>query len=175
MRSTGEVMGIDADFGHAFAKAQGGTGKMTLPTSGRVFVSLADRDKRSMIFPVKQLAAMGFDILATKGTAQALKRVGINAEIVHKVGEGDRAIDQRLRDGEIALVLNTPTGSGARSDGYEIRSAAVMGGVPSVTTAPGILVTILGIEAQRRADSQVSSIQEYLAALQAGASTTEEE
>lgn len=175
MRSTGEVMGIDADFGHAFAKAQGGTGKMTLPTEGRVFVSLADRDKRSMIFPVKQLEAMGFEILATRGTAQALSRVGIHAEIVEKVGQGDHAIDDRLRNGEIALVLNTPTGSGARSDGYEIRSAAVMGGVPSVTTAPGILVTILGIEAQRRADSQVSSIQEYLATLQPSAAGTEEE
>lgn len=165
MRSTGEVMGIDADFGHAFAKAQGGTGKMTLPTSGVAFVSLADRDKRSMIFPVKQLEGMGFKILATKGTAQALSRVGIQAEVVAKVGEGDRPIDQRIRDGEIALVLNTPTGSGARSDGYEIRSAAVMGGVPTVTTAPGILVTILGIEAQRRADATVASLQEHLATL----------
>lgn len=175
MRSTGEVMGIDADFGHAFAKANGGTGKMTMPTKGHVFVSLADRDKRSMIFPVKQLKAMGFDILATQGTASALKRVGIDAEIVAKVGQGARAIDQRIRDGEIVLVLNTPTGSGARSDGYEIRAAAVMGGVPSVTTAPGILVTILGIEAQLRADSQVKSIQDYLAALDHTAGYTEEE
>ncbi|MBA2326818.1 MAG: carbamoyl-phosphate synthase large subunit, partial [Actinobacteria bacterium] len=137
MRSTGEVMGIDARFGPAFTKAQAGAyGR--LPTSGRVFVSMANRDKRHMIFPVKRLADLGFAILATSGTAEVLRRNGVEAEVTSKLSElpavspdvaDDRSdIVSRILDGDIDLVVNTPHGTTSsgnpRLDGYEIRTAA---------------------------------------------------
>jgi len=161
MRSTGEVMGIDAEFGVAYAKSQEATGTMVLPRTGTVFVSMANRDKRVMIFPVKRLAELGFDVLATEGTADALRRAGLLAEVVHKVGEGSPHVVDRILAGEVDLVLNTPMGSGPRADGYEIRSAAVSHGVPCITTLSGILAAIQGIEALRANTVEVRSLQAY--------------
>ncbi len=164
MRSTGEVMGIDLDFGAAFAKAQSGTGSMVLTTKGAVFVSVANRDKRSIVFPVKRLVDLGFDIVATRGTAEVLRRAGIPAQVVAKVSQGARDILDLIESGEVGLVLNTPFGSGTRGDGYEIRQAAVTNGVPYVTTLAGILAAIQGVEALRRGELTVRSLQEYQAA-----------
>jgi carbamoyl-phosphate synthase large subunit len=161
MRSTGEVMGIDTDFGSAFAKSQAGTGSMVLPTDGKVFVSVANRDKRAIVFPVKRLVDLGFSVVATEGTADLLERAGIPAEVVGKVSQGDRRILEMLESGEIGLVLNTPFGSGTRGDGYDIRQAAVTHGVPSITTLAGILAAIQGIEALGRGELTVRSLQEY--------------
>jgi carbamoyl-phosphate synthase large subunit len=161
MRSTGEVMGIDPDFGAAFAKSQAGTGAMVLPTKGTVFASIANRDKRVLLFPIKRLAELGFEVLATEGTAETLRRAGVRAEIVAKVSEGSPHVVDRLQAGDVDLVLNTPRGRGPRSDGYEIRSAAVSHGVPCITTLSGILAAIQGIEALRSGSVGVCSLQEY--------------
>ncbi|WP_052667359.1 carbamoyl-phosphate synthase large subunit [Nitriliruptor alkaliphilus] len=164
MRSTGEVMGIDRDFGAAFAKSQAGTGSMILPTEGRVFVSVANRDKRAIVFPAKRLVDLGFELVATEGTADLLERAGIEAAVVGKVSHGDRSIIELIESGAVGLVLNTPFGSGARGDGYEIRQAAVTSGVPCITTLAGILAAIQGVEAVRRGPLQVRSLQEHQAA-----------
>jgi carbamoyl-phosphate synthase large subunit len=160
-------MGIDHDFGAAFAKSQAGTGSMVLPTKGRVFVSVANRDKRAIVFPVKRLVDLGFDIVATAGTADMLDRVGIPAEVVGKVSQGADDILRLIQDGEVGLVLNTPFGSGTRGDGYEIRQAAVTNGVPCITTLSGILAAIHGVEALRRGPLAVRSLQEHQAQFRA--------
>ncbi|MFC7497284.1 MULTISPECIES: carbamoyl-phosphate synthase large subunit [unclassified Nocardioides] len=171
MKSTGEVMGLDADFGSAFAKAQAGAFG-PLPTGGRVFVSMANRDKRTMIFPIKVLADHGFQILATQGTAEVLRRNGVQADIVRKHWEGEgpngeKTTVQLILDGEIDLVINTPHGSGsggsARLDGYEIRTAAVMANIPCITTVQGLGAAVQGIEALERGDIGVMSLQDWAA------------
>src|SRR6185369_12770260 len=121
MKSTGEVMGIDVHFGHAFAKSQTAS-YGSLPTSGRILVTVANRDKRGMIFPIKRLADLGFEIVATGGTAEVLRRHGVSCEVVSKHYEATtRNAVSLIASGEVALVINTPQGSGARQDGYEIR------------------------------------------------------
>ncbi|MBO4164632.1 carbamoyl-phosphate synthase large subunit [Micromonospora antibiotica] len=170
MKSTGEVMGIDTSFGHAFAKSQSAA-YGSLPTTGRIFVSVANRDKRAMIFPVKRLADLGFEIVATTGTAELLRRHGIACEQIRKhyqAGEGADAVSMILA-GDVALVVNTPQGSGAsaRSDGYEIRSAAVTADIPCITTVPGVAAAVMGIEARIRGDMRVRPLQELHAALRA--------
>ena len=167
MKSTGEVMGIDAGFGQAFAKSQAAA-YGSLPTSGKVFVSVANRDKRSMIFPIKRLADLGFTIVTTAGTGEVLRRHGIECEIVPKHFEmaGRNAVEL-IVSGEIAMIINTPSGSGAsaRLDGYEIRSAAVTADIPSITTVPGAAAAVMGIEALMRGDMTVRPLQELHAAL----------
>jgi len=172
MRSTGEVMGIDGGFGTAFAKSQaaayGG-----LPTGGRVFVSVANRDKRHMVFPVKRLADLGFEVLATSGTAAVLRRNGVPAHVVAKLSEpsaGDVAalsIVERIAVGEIDLVINTPhgvtSGGSPRLDGYEIRTAAVLHNIPCITTVQGLAAAVQGIEAKRSGALSVKSLQEWAA------------
>jgi carbamoyl-phosphate synthase large subunit len=165
MRSTGEVMGIDAHFGSAFAKSQAGTGSMVLPTDGKVFVSVANRDKRAVVFPVKRLVDLGFEIVATEGTADLLQRAGVPADVVGKVSHGDRTILEMIDDGRVTLVLNTPFGSGTRSDGYDIRQAAVTNGVPCITTLAGILAAIQGVEALQSGPLTVTPLQDYQAAI----------
>ena len=176
MKSTGEVMGIDTDFGTAFAKSQlaayGG-----LPTSGTVFVSVANRDKRAMIFPVRALAELGFTLLATSGTADVLRRNGIKAEVVRKitertgdgpVGEGDvieATIADRIIAGDVAMVVNTPTGQTARADGYAIRAAAIAADVTLITTVQELGAAVQGIESMRSAPMRVTSLQEHARAL----------
>ena len=167
MKSTGEVMGFDADFGTAFAKAQTAA-YGSLPTTGRIFVSVANRDKRNMIFPVKVLADRGFEILATQGTAEVLRRNGIKVTTVRKHHEGEgpngeRTTVQLINDGAIDLVVNTPysTGNSARLDGYEIRTAAVLANIPCITTVPGLGAAVQGIEALSRGEVGVRSLQEW--------------
>jgi carbamoyl-phosphate synthase large subunit len=175
MRSTGEVMGIDEVFGTAYAKSQSAA-YGSLPTKGRAFVSVANRDKRSMIFPVKRLADLGFEILATEGTAEVLRRNGVRAKIVrkHSAGpgpDGEPTIVRRVLDGEVDLIVNTPFGgpgqSGPRVDGYEIRTAAVLRGIPCVTTVQGLAAAVQGIEAIARGDVGVRSLQEHAEHLRA--------
>ncbi|MBU3750424.1 MAG: carbamoyl-phosphate synthase large subunit [Mycobacterium sp.] len=171
MKSTGEVMGIDQDFGSAFAKSQTAA-YGSLPTSGTVFVSVANRDKRSLVFPVKRLADLGFRVLATEGTAEMLRRNGIPCQIVRKhfeePGQGRpemTAIDA-INAGEVGMVINTPYGnSGPRIDGYEIRSAAVAMNIPCITTVQGASAAVQGIEAAIRGDIAVRSLQELHAVL----------
>jgi len=165
MRSTGEVMGLHTDFGAAFAKSQAGTGAMVLPTEGTVFASIANRDKRALIFPVKRLADLGFQVLATGGTAATLRRAGVACTEVTKYSDGSPNIVDQIRAGEVDLVLNTPMGSGPRADGYEIRTAAVSSGVPCITTLSGILAAIQGIEALRANEIGVAPLQHYHADL----------
>jgi carbamoyl-phosphate synthase large subunit len=173
MKSTGEVMGIDTAFGTAFAKSQSAA-YGSLPLSGKVFVSLANRDKRAMVFPVKRLADLGFEILATAGTAETLRRHGIETTLVAKHFEraapGIRSSLDLIRDGEIALVLNTPYGnSGPRIDGYEIRSAAVSRDIPCITTVQGATAAVMGIEAMIRGDIDVRPLQRLHAYLRQAA------
>jgi carbamoyl-phosphate synthase large subunit len=166
MKSTGEVMGIDRDFGTAFAKSQTAA-YGSLPASGTVFVSVANRDKRSLVFPVKRLADLGFRVLATEGTAEMLRRNGIPCEVVRKnfeePGAGRPAVSavDAIRAGQVDMVINTPYGnSGPRIDGYEIRSAAVSVNIPCVTTVQGASAAVQGIEAGIRGDIGVRSLQE---------------
>jgi carbamoyl-phosphate synthase large subunit len=168
MRSTGEVMGFDKDFPHAFAKSQaaafGG-----LPTSGTVFVSVADRDKRSIVFPVKRLAELGFQVLATAGTATVLRRNGIGATVVRKYSEGrgeagEPTIVDLITEGKVDLVVNSPSGQGARADGYEIRAATTAADKPIVTTVDQLAAAVQGIEAVLAGPFAVASLQEHTAA-----------
>ncbi|MEU6035107.1 carbamoyl-phosphate synthase large subunit [Actinomadura sp. NPDC047616] len=170
MRSTGEVMGIDEGFGTAYAKSQQAAYGASLPTKGRAFVSVANRDKRHMVFPVKRLADLGFEILATEGTAEVLRRNGVHAKIVRKHSDGpgpdgEPTIVRRVLDGEVDLIVNTPFGSpgqsGPRLDGYEIRTAAVLRGVPCVTTVQGLAAAVQGIEAIVGGQVGVRSLQEH--------------
>ncbi|MGV9778596.1 carbamoyl-phosphate synthase large subunit [Streptosporangium sp. NPDC003464] len=178
MRSTGEVMGIDEFFGTAYAKSQAAA-YGSLPTGGRAFVSVANRDKRAMIFPVKALADLGFEILATEGTAEVLRRNGVHAKIVRKQSEGtgpggEPTIGRRILDGEVDLIVNTPFGSpgqsGPRLDGYEIRTAAVLRGIPCITTVQGLAAAVQGIQAVVRDDIGVRSLQEHAERLRGQAS-----
>lgn len=166
MKSTGEVMGIDRDFGSAFAKSQTAA-YGSLPIEGTVFVSVANRDKRSLVFPVKRLADLGFRVLATEGTAEMLRRNGIPCDEVRKhfqepTADGPKmsAVDA-IKAGEVHMVINTPYGnSGPRVDGYEIRSAAVSNNIPCVTTVQGASAAVQGIEAAIRGEIDVMSLQE---------------
>ncbi len=172
LRSTGVVMGFDLYFDSAFAKCQAAA-TAALPVEGKVFVSVANRDKRAMIFPVKRLADLGFEIVATTGTGEVLRRHGISCELIRKhYEEGADSPDAvtLIAAGEVDLVINTPQGSGAsaRSDGYEIRSAAVGADIPCITTVPGAAAAVMGIEALIRGDMSVRPLQELHAALRAG-------
>ncbi|WP_250284820.1 MULTISPECIES: carbamoyl-phosphate synthase large subunit [unclassified Frankia] len=167
MKSTGEVMGIDAGFGAAYAKSQAAA-SLSLPVYGRVFVSVANRDKRAMIFPVKRLADLGFVVYATEGTAQVLGRNGVKAVVLgkHSVPDPD-LVDcvEMIISGQINLVINTPWGVGPRLDGYEIRAACVATGVPCVTTIQGAAACVQAIEALIRGDMGVRPLQSFHAGL----------
>ena len=166
MRSTGEVMGIDDSFGVAFAKSQQAAYSGGLPTTGSAFVSLANRDKRAAVFPIKRLADLGFRIFATQGTAEVLRRNGVKVEVLRKQHEG-RGEDgtpttvDAIMAGEIDLIVNTPYGVGPRVDGYEIRTAAVTKGVPCVTTVQGLSAAVQGIDALVAGEPGVRSLQEH--------------
>jgi carbamoyl-phosphate synthase large subunit len=168
MKSTGEVMGIDRDPGMALAKALVASGS-GLPVAGTVFVSVANRDKRAIAFPAKRLADLGFRIVATGGTAGVLQRAGISVERVAKVSEGPDNVAELIRGGKVDLVINTPFGRGPRTDGYFIRTAAATAGVPCITTLPGVMAAVRGIEALRGSPSEPLSLQEHHAAARGGA------
>ncbi len=171
MRSTGEVMGIDAEFGRAFAKAEDGAGA-SLPRAGAVFISMQDGDKDAIIAPARRLADMGLDIYATVGTAKALEEHGVPATAVAKIDEGKPDVVDLVNEGKIDLVLNTQTTSVLhherrldrdrnRADGYQIRTAAVLHGVPCITTLSGAVAAAQGIEAMSTGALGVTPLQEY--------------
>jgi len=165
MRSTGEVMGIDSNFPKAFAKSQeaayGG-----LPRTGSVFVSVADRDKRAIVLPVLRLHQLGFTILATEGTAEVLNRNGIEARVVRKYFQGQQVVDgepsivELIHNGEVDVVINTPSGRSARADGYEIRTATVAADKPLFTTIAQLGAAVASFEVIREG-FEVKSLQSY--------------
>ncbi len=159
MRSTGEVMGIAEDFPTAFAKAQAAAGSR-LPQSGTVFLTVADGDKPAATGIASQLQELGFEVIATRGTAQALRRMGIRAQAINKLGEGPDNVVERIERGQVELVINTPTGTRARTDGYEIRAAAIARGIPCITTISGGMAAVRAILAARREEPGVVSLQE---------------
>ena len=171
MKSTGEVMGIDIDFGTAFAKSQLAAYSSGLPTSGAVFVSVADRDKAQVIEPVRKLIEMGFQVMATDGTAAKLAEHGMASTLVAKehIGSSDgrKTTVQAIMDGDLALVVNTPFGTGARRDGYEIRVATVLANIPAITTVQGLVAAVEGIASLQAGPMKVKSIQEHVADLNA--------
>src|SRR6266436_5197149 len=164
MKSTGEVMGIDRDFRKAYVKSQIAAGS-PLPTSGKVFLSVKNRDKRAVLQVAKRLADMGFSLVATVGTAKLLTRQGMTVELVHKVNENYRPnIVDLMKRGEIALVFNTPEDGRARRDSYLIRRSAVTQNIPYYTTVDGAQAAIGGIEALLKGEMSVQSLQDYYAA-----------
>jgi carbamoyl-phosphate synthase large subunit len=164
MKSTGEVMGIDRDFRKAYIKSQVAAGS-PLPTSGKVFLSVKNRDKRPVVQIAKRLSEMGFSLVATQGTAKVLMRHGMSVEVIHKVAEGWRPnITDLMKQGEIALLFNTPEDGRARKDSYLIRRTAIMQNIPYYTTVDGAQAAIGGIEALLKGEIFVQSLQEYHAA-----------
>jgi carbamoyl-phosphate synthase large subunit len=159
MRSTGEVMGIAHDFPTAFAKAQAAAGSQ-LPAQGRAFITVADRDKPAATGVATVLHDLGFEIVATRGTARAMRRMGIPAQTINKIGEGSPHVVDWIERGEVDLVINTPVGTGARTDGYEIRSAAIARGIPCITTMAGGMAAARAIASARRGEPEVVSLQE---------------
>jgi carbamoyl-phosphate synthase large subunit len=161
MRSTGEVMGIDTDFTAAFAKSQLAA-STALPQSGTVFISVAQRDRKAIISIAKQLAAMGYHIMCTEGTGRALAEQGIDAATVRKIHEGRPNLLDHLSDGSIALVINTPSGKGARTDEGRIRASAVSHGIPCITTIAGARATVGALERLRAGELNVYALQDLL-------------
>jgi carbamoyl-phosphate synthase large subunit len=149
MRSTGEVMGIARDFPTAFAKAQAAAG-VPLPSEGTVFITVTDADKAGALYIAQTLHDCGFRVVATRGTAQALARMGVPVEALNKIGEGSPHVVDWIERGDVHLVVNTPTGVGARTDGHEIRRAAVGHGVPCLTTLAAGLSAARAISRSRQ-------------------------
>jgi carbamoyl-phosphate synthase large subunit len=159
MRSTGEAMGIDRTFGGAFAKALLAAGQ-TLPVSGRVYISVSNRDKRSVVLIARAFADLGFEISASEGTAEVLKSNGLPVVVVPKIGEAGGDVLSLIGEGGVDLIVNTPWGRGARTDGYLIRRRALMHGVPCITTLAGSAAAVQGIEARIRGGTRrVNSLQ----------------
>ncbi|MCK4486786.1 MAG: carbamoyl phosphate synthase large subunit, partial [Desulfobacterales bacterium] len=160
MKSTGEVMGIDTDFGRAFAKSQLAAGQY-LPTEGTVFVSVRDADKDGIHPIVHQLYEMGFDILATKGTCRQLEDAGIPGRPVKKIADGRPNVIDHIKNGEIQLVINTPSGKGSAGGSRLIRRTVLSYGIPYATTLAGACAMAMGIEAMKKERLTVRSLQEF--------------
>jgi carbamoyl-phosphate synthase large subunit len=163
MRSTGEAMGIDRTFGGAFAKALTAAGQ-TLPVSGRVYISVANRDKRAVVLIARAFADLGFEVVGSEGTAEVLKNNGLSTAVVPKIGENGEDILSLIERGEVDLIVNTPWGRGARTDGYLIRRKALMHGVPCITTLAAAAAAVQGIESRIRGGEKVHSLQGLYAA-----------
>ncbi|MEJ7875133.1 MAG: carbamoyl-phosphate synthase large subunit, partial [Solirubrobacterales bacterium] len=159
MKSTGEVMGVARDFPTAFAKAQAAAGA-ALPLEGSVFITVTDDDKAAATQIASRFHDLGFEVVATRGTAQAISRMGIPVRAINKIAEGSPHVVDYIRDSDVDLVINTPTGSGARSDGYEIRNAAVRHGVPCITTMTGASAVARAVHAVRTRGAEPQSLQE---------------
>jgi carbamoyl-phosphate synthase large subunit len=159
MKSTGEVMGIAADFPTAFGKAQAAAGA-ALPTEGAVFITVTDTDKPAATQIAARFHDLGFEVIATGGTAQAISAMGVPVRRINKIGEGSPHVVDLIRERRCGLVINTPTGSGARADGYEIRTAAVREGIPCITTMTGASAASRAISAQMAGEADVRSLQE---------------
>jgi len=160
MLSTGEVMGIDSNFGMAYLKSQIAAGQ-NLPQKGNVFISVNNHDKRAIVPIAQKLLDMGFKICATAGTASTLTRNGIDAKLVHKIGEGRPDIIDMIKNAEISLMINTPAGKATKEDESKIRSSAVARNIALVTTLAGAQATVQGMEAMRARGMAIRSIQEY--------------
>ena len=160
MKSTGEVMGIDDDFGRAYMKSQLAAGQ-NLPLKGTVFVSVRDKDKRAITFVAKRLVDLGFDLIATKGTARVLKKSGLTIEVLRRVSEGRPNILDWIKDGRVRLIINTPSGRVPRADEVVIRSTAIMHGVPCITTVSGAQASVTGIEVLLKKKLDVKPLQAY--------------
>ena len=160
MKSTGEVMGLDGDFGRAFAKSQLGSGT-ELPLQGRVFVSVRDHDKPAVIEPCRRLVAMGFSLIATTGTADTLQKAGLPTETVNKVLEGHPHIVDRMLSGEVQLVFNTTEGAQAMADSFSLRRTALTNAIPYYTTVAGARAAVEAIAALKTGDLEVASLQSY--------------
>jgi carbamoyl-phosphate synthase large subunit len=153
------VIGVAPDFPAAFAKAQAAAGAR-LPQAGTVFLTVTDSDKSAVVGIAVQLHDLGFRIVATRGTATAISRMGIPVDRLNKLGEGSPHVVDAIERGEVDLVINTPTGTAARADGYEIRRAAIARGVPCITTIAGGMAAARGIAAARHGEWEVRSLQE---------------
>ena len=160
MRSTGEVMGIDMDFGMAMAKAKLAAG-LKLPLKGKVFVSLRTADKAHAPAVARKFQALGFELVATSGTAAAIREAGIPVTSVKKLAEGRPNIHDMLVNGQIALVVNTPSGKDPRADEAKIRRAALLTQVPCITTVSGALAVTHGIEALQKTGLRVKALQDF--------------
>ena len=158
MKSTGEVMGIDMDFGNAYLKAQIAAGQ-NLPESGMVFLSVADRDKAQIGDIARDLRDLGFTIAATRGTADAIGKAGVKARVISKIGEGRPDATDLIKNNEVALIINTPSGKKPRIHEISIRSSIVAGGIPIITTIAGAKATIHGLRVTRDHGPTVRSIQ----------------
>jgi carbamoyl-phosphate synthase large subunit len=163
MKSTGEVMGIDADFGLAFAKSQLASGTR-LPQSGCVFISVRNRDKPAMTEIAKLLIGLGFHILATRGTALSLSRAGLEVEVINKVLEGRPHILDAMKDDRVQLVFNTTKGAKAIEDSYTLRRTALTVHIPYYTTVSGARAAVAAIEAVSRGTLEVAPLQSYFTA-----------
>ncbi|MCY7393979.1 MAG: carbamoyl phosphate synthase large subunit, partial [Leptolyngbyaceae cyanobacterium CAN_BIN12] len=161
MRSTGEVMGIDADFGTAYAKAELAAGQR-LPLKGTVLVSMGDRDKNAVVPIVKDLIGLGFHIIATEGTRRVLIEHGLDVDLVFKLHEGRPNIVDWIKNGQIQLIMNIPTGEEARADGRTIRRTALTYKIPIVTTMAGAKATTAAIQSLQSQPLSVKALQEYL-------------
>jgi carbamoyl-phosphate synthase large subunit len=161
MKSTGEVMGIDKTFGIAFYKAEVAAGSV-LPQKGKIFISVKNDDKRWIVFLAKKLFDLGFEIIATKGTHKVLKSNNINVQKIDKISEGENNVLDLITQGQIKLIINTPTGQTSQSDMKTMRSAAVMHGIPCITTIQGAQAAVNGIQARLEKDFSVTSIQDFI-------------
>jgi carbamoyl-phosphate synthase large subunit len=166
MKSTGEVMGIDASFGVAFAKAQLAAGTI-LPLGGTAFLSLPDEDKTGLLPVAQRLVSCGFKLVATSGTAQFLSSHGVPVEPVRKVHEGSPHIVDAIRAGQIHMVINTPRGSGAHQDSFPIRRSALECRVPYFTTVAGALAAAEGIQFLQQDALSVTPLQDYHSRIEA--------
>jgi carbamoyl-phosphate synthase large subunit len=160
MRSTGEVMGIDEEFGRAFIKSQLAAGQR-LPKHGTVFVSVKNRDKRAVVLVAQRLEELGFQLVATHGTVKALQRYGVDAKPVKKIHEGRPNVLDLIKSGQIQLAINTPSGRLPRADEIQIRSAAAVLGIPCITTIAGAQASVSGIAAVMKRELTVAPIQHY--------------
>lgn len=160
MRSTGEVMGIDYDFGKAYAKSQIAAGQI-LPLEGSVFMSVKDRDKARVETTAKKLDKLGFTLIATQGTADFLSSKGISVKKVYKLHEGRPHVIDMIKSDQIDLVINTPSGKGPREDEVKIRTSALLHRIPCITTVPGAVASVNGISALKKGALNVKSLQSY--------------
>lgn len=165
MKSTGEVMGIDTDVSRAFAKAQKACG-YTLPLTGKVFISVRNKDKRAIIFIAKKLYDMGFELIATHGTAKVLLRNGMEASLVFSIGKGRPTIHDYIKNHAVALIINTPTGDLHRPNELLIRQMAIEHDIPIFSTVPGAAAAVNAIDALQRGDISVAPLQDYYQASQ---------
>jgi carbamoyl-phosphate synthase large subunit len=160
MKSTGEVMGIDKDFGLAYAKAQAAS-KNKIPTSGKIFISVKDKDKPHMADIARRLSELGFHLIATRGTKQYLESRGINVELINKVMEGRPHVVDMIKNREVNFIINTVTGAQAQKDSLSIRRSALQHNIPYTTTISGAKAVLMAIEMLLKKELSIKSIQEY--------------